>query len=154
MDTFELFRVHPPPKTGKRRERWILAGLLALGVVALVACGQSAATPVAVAESCWEAIAAGDTGAALDLFIDDALVTDVQAIFNGKDRIRDWIDNDISFLRRGAECSEWSNVNETAAGLDFYERCTIEGALWEGHHTLYIESGKIRNWTMTFMPVE
>jgi hypothetical protein len=154
MDTFELFCFHPPPIRGKRRERWILAGLLALGVVALVACGESAATPITIAESCWEAIAAGDTEAALDLFIDGALVTDVQAIFDGKDRIRDWIDNGISFLRRGAECSEWSSVNETADNLDFHERCTIEQVLWEGHHTLHFENGKIRNWTMTFRRIE
>ena len=154
MDTFELLCFHPPPRTGKRRWRWILAGLLALGVVALVACGESAATPVAMAEACWEAIAAGDTEAALDLFIDDALVTDVQAIFDGKDKIRDWINNDIAFLRKGGECSEWFNVKEAADRLDFYERCTIEEVLWQGHHTLYFESGKIRSWTMTFERIE
>ena len=154
MDTFELLRFQPLPGTGKMRGRWILAGLLALGIVALVACGAPARTPVTVAEACCEAVAAGDTEAALDLFIDDALVTDVQAIFDGKDRIRDWIDEDIAYLRKGAECAEWSGVQEGADKLDFYEECTIEQVRWQGHHTLYFEDGKIRSWTMTFKQVE
>ena len=154
MGSFELLCFHSPPRTGKRRGQWILAGLLALGVVVLVACGEPAAAPMTVAETCWEAVAAGDTEAALDLFIDNALVTDVQAIFDGKDRIREWIDNDIAFLRKAGERSEWSDVTETADRLDFYERCTIEDVLWEGHHTLYFEGGKIRSWTMTFTRVE
>jgi hypothetical protein len=154
MDTFTCSCFHPPPGTGKRRGRQVLAGLLALGVVALVACGAPAAPPTTIAEDCWEAVAAGDTEAALDLFIDTALVTEEQIIFDGKDRIRYWIDNDIAFLRKGAECSEWSNVEETANRLNFYERCTIEDVLWEGQHTLYFADGKIRSWTMTFTRIE
>jgi hypothetical protein len=154
MGTRESLCFHPPPRTGKRRGGWILAGLLALGVAALVACGESAATPIAIAEACWKAITAGDAEAALDLFIDDALVTDHQTIFDGKDRIRDWIDNDKAFLRKGGECSEWSDVKEAADRLDFYERCTIEEVLWQGHHTLCFENGKIRSWTMTFERIE
>jgi hypothetical protein len=154
MDTFELLCLYAPPITGKSRGRWILAGLLALGVVALAACGESAATPTAIAEACWGAVAAGDIEAALNLFIDDALVTDDQTIFDGKDRIRDWIANDIAFLRKGGECSEWFDVKEAADRLDLYERCTIEEVLWQGHHTLYFENGKIKSWTMTFERVE
>lgn len=154
MDTFELLCFHHPPRTGKRRGRWLFAGLLALGIVALAACGEPAATPTTITEACWEAIAAGETEAALDLFIDDALVTDVQAIFDGKDRIRDWIDSDISFLRKGGEYSEWSDVTETADRLDFYQICTLEQVCWQGHHTLFFKDGKIRSWTMTFRRVE
>jgi hypothetical protein len=77
-----------------------------------------------------------------------------QVIFDGKDRIRDWIDEDIAYLRKGAECAAWSNVQEGADRLDFYEECTIEEVLWQGHHTLYFEDGKIRSWTMTFRQIE
>ena len=154
MDTCELLCFHPLPRTGKRRRRWILAGLLALGVVAFVACGEPAATPTTIAEACREAIAAGDTEAALDLFIDKALVTEGLLFFEGKDRIRYWIDNEIAFLRKDAECSEWSSVTEAADRLNFYERCTIEEVLWEGHHTFYFENGKIKSWTMTFKQIE
>jgi hypothetical protein len=154
MGTFKFLCFHPLIRTDKRRGRWIFAGLLALGVVALAACGESAATPITVSKACWQAIAAGDAEAALDLFIDGALVTDSQTVFDGKDRIRDWIDSDIAFLRKGAECSEWSDVKEVADRLDFYERCTIEEALWQGHHTLYFENGKIKSWTMTFERIE
>ncbi len=154
MDTFQLLCFHHPPRTGKRRRQWILAGLLALGIVALVACGEPAATPTAVAEACREAVAAGDTEAALDLFIDKALVTEGLLFFEGKDRIGAWIDNETALRRNCRQCSEWSNVTEAADRLDFCERCTIEQVLWEGHHTLYFENGKIRSWTMTFKRVE
>lgn len=154
MDTNGLLRIHPPPRTGKRRGRWILAGLLVLGIVALAACGKSADTPTSITEACCEAITAGDTEAALDLFIDDALVTVDQTVFDGKDSIREWIDSDIAFLRRASERSEWSDVTEAADRLDFYERCTMDGECWQGHHTLYFENGKIRSWTMTFTPIE
>jgi hypothetical protein len=154
MNTVELLRCLSLPRTGKRTGRRILAGLFALGIVTLVACGTPASSPTAVAEACWEAVAAGDTEAALDRFIDNPLVTVDQTIFNGKDRIRDWIDKDLAFLAKGAECSEWSNVKEGANSLDFYERCTIENVPWEGHHTLIFENGKIRSWTMTFKRVE
>jgi ketosteroid isomerase-like protein len=154
MDTTELLRFHHPPRTGKRRGLWIVAGLLALGIVALAACGKSADTPTLITEACCEAITAGDTEAALDLFIDDALVTVDQTIYDGKDSIREWIDSDIAFLRRASERSEWSNVTEVGDSLDFYERCTMGGECWQGHHTLYFQDGKIRSWTMTFVPTD
>jgi hypothetical protein len=154
MDTDTLLHFHSPPRTGKMRGRRTFAGLLTLGVVALVACGTPAPTRLAVAEDCWEVVAAGDGEAAQDLFIDNALVTVDQTIFDGKDRIREWVDNDIAFLAKGAQCSEWSNVQEIANCLDYYATCTIEGIPWEGHHTLCFDNDKIRSWTMTFKPIE
>ena len=156
MEVVELLRLFPLPRTRKATGQWIVAGLLALGIVTvLAACGTQAASSKAILDAYTEAIAAGDVEAALAVFTDDAQVATDSHEFNGASEIRNWVDNEIRFFgQAGGECAAWTNVKETADTMVFDERCTTEEGVWEGHHAYVFEDGKIKTWTMSFKQLE
>ena len=85
MDIPKLVRFGTWPREGKTVSRRIPPGLLALGVVVLLAaCGAQAASPRAILDAYAEAIAAADAEAALAVFADDALVMSDSRNFYGK----------------------------------------------------------------------
>lgn len=166
MDILKSVRFRNSPREGKTTSRRIPPGLLALGVVVLLAaCGAPAATEVAVAPTAgtkptdiinayMEAITAGDAEAALDLFTDDA-VFEMTGGMVLEGNLRQWIDQDIWFFGEGGgECAEWLNVEETETTLECDERCSTENGVWDNHHLYVFENGKIKRWTVTMKQVE
>ena len=154
MDILKLLRFRSPPSTDQTTGRWILAGLFVLGVLALAGCGTST-SPSAVLEAYTEAVKAGEIDAALALFTDDAVIVDPGGRrFPGKNSIRQYVYGEVKWWAEGHGCSELFNVQETEDTLDADERCDLQASVWEGHHTITVENGKIKSWTQSGKEVE